>query len=271
MIKKIFLIFDESYFFQPNLINNLINKIGKENFVGVIVINKLNKKNSINKYFLSNILNFKIIELIIYFLIFLKFFLLKLLNIFKKKSDYLTVESVVKAYGIPYLCANYSLKKKELYNFINKKNPSIILSSCSLYIPKEIYQKKNSFCINRHSGKLPNYAGLLPIFHYLSNNETFLHVSVHEVKKKIDTGKVIVVKKFKRDTQSLYNAYKASFYLSVDAILSAIEKLKNYKKIPKNHYFSDICYHQFPQKKEWSKFRKNGFKLIEWKDLVNEK
>ena len=121
MISKIFLILDETYLFQPNLIHKLINKFGKKNFVGVIIINKIPKKNSINKYFLTNIKYFKISEIVIYSILFLKIFFFKYLYLFLKIRNTISVESVISDNHIPYKIVNYSLKNKNIYKFINTK------------------------------------------------------------------------------------------------------------------------------------------------------
>ena len=145
----------------------------------------------------------------------------------------------------------------------------MIISSCSLYIPKKIYEKKNRLCINRHSGKLPDYSGLLPIFHSFCNNENFLYASINEVKKKIDSGEILFSLKSKLKTKSLYNAYKISFNLSFNALVGTIKKLKSLKKLKNNVISNNKNYYKFPNKNEWLIFRKKGFKLIEWKDLTN--
>jgi folate-dependent phosphoribosylglycinamide formyltransferase PurN len=273
MKKKIFLILDESYFFQPTLVLNLIDAIGEKNFVGAIIIKKISKKNSINKYFLSKFFKFNFIELIIYILLFLKIFLKKIFNLFIKDKKVITVENVIKKKGIPYLHANYSLKKNYLYNFIDKKKPNIIISSCSLYIPRKIYNKKNRLCINRHSGKLPNYQGLLPIFHSLCNGENYLGVSIHKVEREIDSGKTISFVKFKVNSKSLYSLYQKSFKLSLNALITAVEQLKKYQKLKKYVSLNKKRrrYYKFPKNSDWCKFRKKGYKLIEWSNLLNEK
>ncbi len=269
MINKIFIILDETYLFQPTLINRLINKFGKKKFVGAIIIKKIPRKNSINKYFLFNLKYFSISEILIYSLLFLKIFFNKYLNFFFKSKNTISVENVVRNNHIPYKIVNYSLKNENIYKFINIKKPDLIISSCSLYIPSEIYKKKNRLCINRHSGKLPDYSGLLPIFHSFCNNENFLYASVNEVRKKIDSGKILFSLRSKLKTKSLYNAYKISFNLSFNALVGAIKKLKSLKKLNNNVRSNNRKYYKFPSKNKWLKFRNNGFKLIEWKDLTN--
>jgi folate-dependent phosphoribosylglycinamide formyltransferase PurN len=273
MKKKIFLILDESYFFQPTLVLNLIDTIGKKNFVGAIIIKKISKKSSINKYFLSKFFKFNIIELIIFTLLFFKIFLTKVFNLFVKNKQILTVENAIKKNNIPYLNVNYSLKKFFIYNFIDKKKPNIIISSCSLYIPRKIYHKTNRFCINRHSGKLPLYQGLLPIFHSLCNGENYLGVSIHIVEREIDSGKNISFVKFKVNSKSLYSLYQNSFKLSLNALITAVEQLKKYQKLKKYVSLNKKRrrYYKFPENSDWCKFRKKGYKLIEWSNLLNEK
>tara|TARA_Y200000002_G_scaffold156848_1_gene129740 strand:- start:314 stop:1111 length:798 start_codon:yes stop_codon:yes gene_type:complete len=264
---KIFLILDETIFFQPKLIDDYIKHIGSVKFGGAVLIKSLNKKNSIPKFFISKIHKFKITEIILFALYIIKkkikFFLS--LIIFSKYNY--NVSSVLKKHKIEFIEANLTLKNNEIINFIKSKKPKLIICSCSLYIPKEIYESDVTV-INRHSGKLPFYAGLLPIFHSICNNEKDYHVDINYVNKKIDKGDVIVSISFKNRSNSFFKIYKESFEKSLIALIKATKILKS-KRIKTNFNKDEKYYNSFPDDSSWNKFRDRKFKLITLGDLID--
>ncbi len=132
----------------------------------------------------------------------------KIYNYFKKKKLF-KIKKVF--FGYKYLNSeipkkfkkgSYEIIKKidspKLVQKIKKLNIDFIIIAGFHYILKKdlIYSPK--FCtLNLHSGRVPNYRGGSPLNWQLINNEKYIYLSVLKVDLGIDTGDVIMQKKFK--------------------------------------------------------------------------
>jgi len=120
-------------------------------------------------------------------------------------------------------------------------------------------------CFNIHSGPLPNYKGMMPVFWQMLNGEKKIGITIHKMVEKLDAGE-IVLQDFVdiSDVRSLDEAIKSTkkhaasmvkkFLLTFDDILrnlSAQERI-----LQKGSYFS------FPSRKHAKQLKKRGYKLI---------
>lgn len=253
---NILIVIDETNFFHPNFLNNLIQKLEKEN-LKVAVITKIKKSNSIENYLLKNMHFLKITELI-------KLFLKKIVaitfnNIVYKFDIFLSVMSVIKKNKVKYMKIEFDINKMEYVDKIKEFSPDIIISSCSAIFKKELINLPKYGCLNRHSSLLPNYKGVYPVFQSIANGEKYSGVTIHEMNENIDEGKILAQEKILNVDKNLFKIYKIAFDISVNLIVKAIENKLNNKHI-NNNYQSQ--YFSFPKKKDWINFRKNNGKFI---------
>ena len=242
---NILIVIDETNFFHPNFLNNLIKKLKKEN-LKVAVITKIKKSNSIENYLLKNIHFLKINELLK--LISKKFFALIFNNFVYRFDVFFSVMSVIKKNKINYMKIEYDINKIEYIDEIKKFSPDIIISSCSVIFKEKLISIPKYGCINRHSSLLPNYKGVYPVFQSIANGEEYSGVTIHEMNKNIDEGKILAQEKIFNVDKNLYKIYKIAFDVSVDLVVKAINNKLNNKYI-NNNYQSK--YFSFPTKKDW--------------------
>ena len=126
----------------------------------------------------------------------------------------------------------------------------------SLSAPSIIDVKKipeNVKAINIHSGRLPEYAGMMPIFWQLMNDEKFLTLTFHELAENIDTGDIYHEEQIPTE--------KNLFELSVQAKIMAAKIFSNkfingsYETIKKQSSTKHKL-NKFPLKHEILKLRK---------------
>lgn len=245
---KIFIVIDETSFFHPDFLNDLIENINHE-VVGAGLVTNIPRKSNLTKYLIRRF----------YFLKFFEILKLALFYLKNKRNKFSSVEFVLKYHKIPYIKIKNNINNVKYVDFINNYSPDIIISSNSLIFKEEILSIPKVCCINRHSSLLPSYAGLWPIFHAYINDEKFVGVSVHKMNDKIDSGDILHQEKIpikKNDT--IFSLYMKSFKISSRAIILSIEHLD--KSIsPQN---SNDSYFSFPTKADWKLFREKGGKFI---------
>jgi methionyl-tRNA formyltransferase len=98
-------------------------------------------------------------------------------------------------------------------------------------IPKKIL-KRNKLNINFHPGP-PNYPGIGCVNFAILNKEKFYGCTAHVMNKKVDTGKILAIRKFKIDQNTTVNQLLNRTYKEMEKLLlTTIKKIKNNKKFP---------------------------------------
>lgn len=261
------LLIDETYFFHPNFARSLFKNKSCD-FVASLLVKKIPKKNSLTHFLKKNILKLYLSEIVILVIIkVIKGLFDNIYSIFKIGSPQ-SVKNIIKYYNIKFLEIDYSLDCEKVKNFIVDNKIELILSSNPLYIPKIITEIKNLVIVNRHSSYLPHNGGVWPVFYSISNQMDFTGVTIHLVNDGIDTGKIIYQKKINLFNKNLYDIYEKCFIDSEEVFLKSLDILKNKNFEINTKIKNKIFYNTYPKKKDWVKFRKNGGKFVEWKNLI---
>ena len=163
------------------------------------------------------------------------------------------------------LFLGYDSKKTKLINFLKKKNIKVKSKKTSLLfkdieendlivsfgyrkiIKKSLILKVKRPIINLHMSYLPYNRGAHPNFWSFVNN-TPKGVTIHEIDKGIDTGKIILQKRVKFD---LKKNPKMTFKQTYNILFNELENIfiKNFQKIIFNRY-----------KRKENRMIKNSFK-----------
>ncbi len=103
-----------------------------------------------------------------------------------------------KKYSIPYLIFKNSLiSEKMILNEHLKRNISIIcLAGFMKILSRDFISNFKKKIVNIHPSILPKYKGLNTYKRVLKNKEKFTGSTVHYVNEKLDSGKLILSKKF---------------------------------------------------------------------------
>ncbi len=150
---------------------------------------------------------------------------------------------------------------KDLKN--NKKKYNLIFTNH--IINSKLLRLKNNFFINKHSSLLPAYGGLLPfIWTKIFNSPNGF--TVHLVKKKIDSGKILFQKKINIRFKSMIEFYLYIYEKAPNYIIQSIFNLKNQRYIQAHNKKSTFS---IPKKSEYKKFLDCGGKIININDFFN--
>ena len=260
---KILLIIDETFFFHPDYVDNLIQACSKLNYsINVGIVNKIPRKNNINTIFIKFFYYFSLREL---FLLGVSFIYRKIMNLifykgFLKKN--FSVKGVCKKNNVFFFSIENDINLNCYISKINSIEPDIVLSSNSLYFGKKLLSLDGILFINRHTSLLPAYGGLWPVIRAINNYEKLIGVTIHLMSSKIDDGKIIEQESFELNGEkNLFVIYEKAFKLSLAITLRAIKSVgeKNIKFIANNY---EKSYFGMPGKKEIKKFKKLGGTII---------
>ncbi|MCS4226917.1 formyltransferase family protein [Sphingobacterium sp. BIGb0165] len=255
---RILLVVDETCFYQPDFVADLL-KFKREEIIGCALVVKILPKNNITSYMIRNYKYLTLKEM---------YKLLKKRIVFFVKNTinqdiphhFYSVKSVLKHFNIPYFQVKYNINKREYINKIKALKPDVIISSNSLYFGYEILSIPR-FCLNRHSGLLPSYGGVWPIFQALRNDECEVGVSVHLMNTQIDRGLVLAQYRVAiREEDTVDALYQKCFTNSAQVCIDALIKIENgtiadcSKETP--------SYYSFPTQQHWREFRERRKKFI---------
>lgn len=123
-------------------------------------------------------------------------------------------KSIANKYNIP--C--YQVEKIRLdFDFIKEINPDLILTlAFGQILPQELIDIPKLGCLNLHGSLLPKYRGAAPIQYALINNEKVTGMTLMEMTKKMDAGKIYATKEVNIEendnSTSLFNKMALAAY-----------------------------------------------------------
>ena len=135
------------------------------------------------------------------------------------------------------------------------ENDVLLSLSAPCRIPVEELHEK-TLKINFHCGKLPKYAGMMPIFWQMFNGEKEITITAHHLAKEIDTGQIIKEANILIDGSLFELSQKAkrkSAQVFKDIILD--DGALIYEPIPRN---DNVALTKFPSRDDIEKFKKHN-------------
>lgn len=257
---RLFLIVDETRFFHPDFIADLVRNT-KDEIVGVALITQIPPKNNISTYLMKHWYYLRPSEHVK--LVFRAIVLALKDLVLKKTRDgrFYSVKSVLRFFNIEFFEVKNNINQEDYLSRVASKTPDVILSSCSLIFGSRLLEIPRLCCINRHSGLLPNNGGLWPVFQAYRKGEPKTGVSVHTMEKKIDAGIVLAQHTIEFDqNETLYQTYAKCFASSAAVVLEALDKIRTNKMEPYKTAATP-SYYSFPTKAHWSDFRRHQGKF----------
>jgi methionyl-tRNA formyltransferase len=124
------------------------------------------------------------------------------------------------------------LKDPVFIDSLKAYDPDILVVVAFRILPPEVYELPVHGAVNAHASLLPKYRGAAPIHWAVFHGEKETGVTVFQIDRKVDTGKIILQEKIdilKDDTTGkLYDVLKE---ISADALLKALDMLENDKVV----------------------------------------
>ena len=138
--------------------------------------------------------------------------------------------------------------RSELISVVDKIKPDIGLVIGSRWIfDEDFFSKFSKGVFNYHPSNLPKYKGAGGLTWQVLNKEKESFVTIHEMVKNIDSGKIILQKKIKlKNNPSLLEFSKSVQNLSIKTILDFFSKINKGETFEKNKYNKHISGTYFP-------------------------
>jgi methionyl-tRNA formyltransferase len=128
---------------------------------------------------------------------------------------------------------------------------------------KDLLEIPKVGCLNVHTGILPGYRGMKPVFWMHSRREPELGVSIHAMSASLDVGPLIVQRRWKRRPNSsvLENQFW-SYRCAAQCIVEAIEKLPEAAMDSLPQVSADSPYFKAPSKRDRDSAVRAGTRLV---------
>lgn len=177
---------------------------------------------------------------------------------------------VLEKKGIEYRVTN-NINSDEIVNFIKSNEIDILFSMTHHILKANILNAPKLVCINRHTGKLPNYAGLMSCLYTMldqkDKEQVVITQTMHTMVEKIDAGEILIEADYNIPrNSSLFYAYSTLYKDTVPLFNQAVTRyLKN------EIYLQDMSqrkYYSLPKKNIAKEFRKY-YKIFSWKEYFN--
>ena len=163
---------------------------------------------------------------------------------------------------------------KDFYKYLINSNDKILIISIfwNYLIPNKILEKKNCKLYNLHPSYLPYDKGKSPyLFNIINNNPK--GVSIHQISKKIDSGKIFFRKKIQ--TKPFINGYDLRNILMNESIIFLNKKIElllfsKMKEIKVNNKINKINFSKSIEKKTKIYLNKK-YKASELIDIIRSR
>lgn len=117
--------------------------------------------------------------------------------------------------------------------------------------------------INIHTGKLPHYRGMMPVFRQLAAGESSIGVTVHTMTPKIDKGEIVGYGEFPvGSARSLDAVIRRGKAEGARLMLEVLERYRAGTTTKREMELSQARYFSFPTPEDVKALRRKGFKLV---------
>ena len=174
-----------------------------------------------------------------------------------------TISRVVARYGIPSSVVR-NVNAPEYVDRLRALDLDLLISVAASQIFKsELLSVPRLDAINVHTGPLPEYRGMFPVFWQMYDRQAEIGVTIHTMTAEIDFGEILLHRKVRLERRwSLDSAIRE---LKRQGALAALELLRGYdegtvSRTPMNR--SQAAYRTFPNRAHAATFRAMGNRLL---------
>jgi len=181
------------------------------------------------------------------------------------KASGRSIASLASARGFPLVEAA-SVNSQEYIDKVTALRPEMIVSVAAPEIFKSPLLKVASIgCLNIHSGKIPEYRGMMPTFWQMLEGKPAVTVTVHEMVPKLDAGGVVDTFEFpllKNDSldRVISGTKQEGARLMIRVLSSIAESRAMPTATPLD--MSKARLFKFPQPEDVRKFRALGHRML---------
>lgn len=181
----------------------------------------------------------------------------------RKASGKPGVAQVMAQRGVPVVRLRAGINTAESLEAIRALSPDVLVSIAGNEIfrrPLRALAPKG--CLNLHSALLPQYRGLLPSFWVLRFRERFTGVSVFLVDDGVDTGPILVQKRFAIGDMTQEELIRHGKMVGMEAVAEAIDMIARDDLRFIAPGAAPPSYFSFPTAEDVAQFRRAGARFF---------
>ena len=174
-----------------------------------------------------------------------------------------SISRITEKAGIPLVDAR-SVNSEDYLRRVAELAPDVIVSVAApeLFRPALLSMPPLG-CLNVHSGRLPAYRGMMPVFWQLLEGEPVAVVTVHEMAETVDAGRVldaveVPLSKHDRLSRAMVAAKRAG----ADLLLDVLDRLRRGSVRFREDTPGDNCYRSFPRPEHVRALRARGHRML---------
>ena len=146
---------------------------------------------------------------------------------------------------------------------LRELKPDLIINQSQYILKEELLSIPPIGVLNRHNALLPRNRGRLTPFWVLFNGDKETGVSIHFVDKGIDSGKIVVQKRFPVPKNAgFWDIVKKNYEIAPAAMLEAIDKLKRDERDLQENDDAKATYNGVPTLRDAWRYRMHRMRLI---------
>jgi methionyl-tRNA formyltransferase len=256
---NILIFVSNSLFFKPEFLNAILPSLGEE-VRAIIAAPVKGKKTSLYVHLKRHYTMFGFVGSIkIVWKYFQKVIVLLLGTLFGKP---VSIRQIARHFNTPLHVTN-DIHSPETIDYIREAKPDLIISSFAQIIKPSILSIPTIGILNKHSGFLPRYRGIYPVFWALLNGESEIGVTVHFMAQKVDAGPIICeesISVLPQDT--FYTLFERAQNASADLMLRAVELIKKGERGRPMEASAIKKSYSYPKREDVKEFRKKGLRMI---------
>lgn len=174
-----------------------------------------------------------------------------------------SINALAASAGVPVVSTG-SVNDPKFIQQLRAKAPDVIVSVAAPEIFRpELLNVPRLGCINVHSGRLPNYRGMMPAFWQMLRGEEAITITVHKMAHKLDAGDVLATQSFPlKRSDSLDRVIKGTKREGARLLIRVLRDLRNGQVRPIPLDMADASYFSFPRPSDVRQFRRRGHRLL---------
>ncbi len=169
--------------------------------------------------------------------------------------DKRSIRGAAGKYNIPVVNAR-DLNSREFIEKLKQFSPDVIINQTELLLKEEILSVPKIGIINRHASLLPHFRGRLGSWWSHAAEPPEYGVTIHFVDKEIDSGPIIVQKKYSIDQRAAYCKVLGIFFNDAPGLmLEALDKIPQKDFAPMPNQYQGTKTYLFPTLQEVKAYR----------------
>lgn len=181
--------------------------------------------------------------------------LLRLLGPFGYLLDKRSIKGAASKHNIPIIFAE-NLNSQEFIRKLRQFSPDVVINQTESLLKEEILAVPKLGIINRHASLLPHFRGRLGSWWSHAEEPPEYGVTIHFVDKEIDSGPIIIQKKYSIDQRVSYRKVLDILFNDAPSLmLEALAKLEKPGFVPLPNMYQGTTTYLFPTLKQVKDYR----------------